>query len=229
MREQGVEPPWIKTKAIVIDLVDLTHKHHLATLPRLAGLPSQLKFKNESLRQAGSIVRRIEQQFNIEFDELDSLDNIEVKARFQSLFAPPAEIGSMVWSKTRHGYQLVEPDGRTIWRLHEDTIGRWHILKVINGISTEETSVDSLQEAVSLVESLVPAEGSILMKRQARWRRQPPTPKQIEAIWKMSSTVRELHHSYEQWEEYALTKLTRGTLSDVLSRLISRKALHRVN
>lgn len=127
----------LKRDCIVIDVVDLTTRHSLITLPTLMGLPSMLDLGGESLLGAvHELEGAQEENPTIDFSKLDSLANlnqfIEQINLFDVKFSPEVESASELswYPALEGGYRINIPTmngehGRV--RVYQNMLDQWEI------------------------------------------------------------------------------------------------------
>jgi hypothetical protein len=176
--------PLSKETCTIIDVVDTTSKHNLITMPSLMGLPKSLDMKGERYTKAREQLERVAAEFptaNIQdihnLSELDSIaKNIEL---FRASYPPEvSKLTELAWRKQGDVYAL--PVGRDHIVIAADLLGDWWVRGMVSGKSVE-IQTQNLAGAFNAADRAVLDSGApkVLLARDARWRDQPPTDKQI--------------------------------------------------
>jgi ATP-dependent helicase IRC3 len=173
-----------KENCIVIDVVDNSSKHSLTTISTLLGLPKNLDLKGESYTKAKQQLDRIAAEFpTANVQDIKSLDQLKSLAENISLFQvsyPPeiSRLSELAWRKSAEGYMLAV--NRDLVTIAKDLREEWQIRGRI-GDSVAELSAQNLSGAMNLADRFVLDHGGVkgYLKRDVRWRGDPPTEKQL--------------------------------------------------
>lgn len=212
-----------KDDCLVIDVVDNTSRHELATVPSMLGLPNGLDLKGNKItdaaekfeglddRQKASLFRR-----QVSYDDLSSvLKEVDLLAEL----AIPEALATATrfrWLMTGEAaYTLScgssESDRFREVRMTCDTIGRWYA-------RLRSTTYDKLVElgedvrtAFKLADELVlqvwPDAGRIV-DTKARWNREPPTEKQVNFLRRLGV------------QDPTISGLSRGDASALITKIL---------
>jgi hypothetical protein len=122
----------VKEDCIILDIVDGTRKHSLASLPSIFGLPANLDLKGRSILPAEEVVSAAESDNpDIDFSALTDIDDIDAYAEQVDLFKlklPESivKVSPYQWYKTPSGsYMLRLPDGVEYLEAFKDLTGHW--------------------------------------------------------------------------------------------------------
>ena len=173
-----------KTDCIVLDVVDNSRKHSLSTISSLLGLPKNLDLKGEKFSKAKEQIDRIAREFpTANIQDIKTLSNLKSVAENAALFHPdyPPEIERMsefAWRKSSDGYMITV--NRELVTVTQDLRGDWQVHGKI-GEHVAEFSAQNLPGALNLADKWIQDSGGVktLLKREARWHNDPPTPAQL--------------------------------------------------
>lgn len=218
-----------KQDLIVIDVVDNCARHKLATVPAILDLPPGLDLQGQSLAQAADKLETLGEKAAMLQGVLPgSWSELQTLLQQVDLFAeiePPQEVsgGKLHWLLRHGGYQLsgsdrqkarleqVTRDGVPHWRL---SFYAWNAYarsdELVERIDLGEWLETAVQEAEEVVVARWP-ESLVLVDRNAHWRKQPPTERQLE--WLRKKGV----------PEPALQIMTKGEASALLDQFFSRR------
>lgn len=194
-----------KPDALIIDVVDVTTKHSLVTLPVLSG--GELKDGSEE-RAVTEADRKSGQVMDL-YDTIAHHGQLRERAAImldlldESPFVwQPLPDGTWVAKRASDGWVAVVPEGEMsipvrVWA-NRETKG-WEPL--IDRPVASDTAMAIAQEAIR---------GTVLNDREAGWRRKPPTERQLQAA--------------TRWRVVAPKGVTRGELSDLLDVAAFRAA-----
>lgn len=171
-----------KTDCKIIDVVDSTTKHSLVTMPSLLGLPANFDLKGKSVIKAKEQFEQVEKEYpTADLSSITSLNNLKSIAENISLFQVhyPPEIGKLselAWRKSGDGYCLSV--NRNLITITKDLRDEYQIRGTVNGAPVEQ-SAQNLSGAFNVADSLIPKDFIGVLKRNARWKDDKPTDKQI--------------------------------------------------
>jgi superfamily II DNA or RNA helicase len=171
-----------KSDCLILDVVDVTSKHSLITIPSLLGMPANLDLKGKSVIAAKQEFERVAKEFPMaDLSEIESLSKLKSIAENISLFQvhyPPevAQLSEFGWRKSAEGYALAV--GRDLVTIQKDLRDEYQIVGKINGMVIQQTA-QNLPGAFNIGDSLVPKEMGGIVKRDARWKDDKPTEKQL--------------------------------------------------
>ena len=171
-----------KTDCVVIDVVDNCKKHSLTTISTLLGLPKDLDLKGEKYTVARKQLERLAAEFpTANIQDIKSLNELKSIAENVSLFQvayPPevSRLSELAWRKSAEGYMLSV--NRDLLTINKDLRDEYQIRGNVNGAKVE-LSAQNLPGAFNIADSLVPKDFMGYLKRDVRWRGDPPTEKQL--------------------------------------------------
>jgi superfamily II DNA or RNA helicase len=188
-----------KEDVLVIDVVDNSGRHALASVPALLGLPPGLDLQGRSLEEAaakldaiGGAAAAISLRPPRSFDEIDTLmQQVDLLAGVVT----PETISSCSpysWLPLPGGgFYLgcggTETDPKREARLVPDALGAFTLeLRSAAGVRDTVTLGDDVQLAVRSADRLIRQaygdEIGRIANRNNRWRKEPPTPKQMQLL-----------------------------------------------
>jgi superfamily II DNA or RNA helicase len=206
LREALESIPWAVNKrdCLIIDIVDVSRQHELCTASSLVGLAGLETNAEETL---DDLVRRVERAA-VEHTPLPQVVSESVELFSFAVEHEVEQFMRMTWLCTAPGrYCLALPDRRRVL-VQRDQLGHWHvdapfqvqpICKTIDEVADGPFTSKSKPVFKSIQEAIQVAEGSAmvdivsrgqahtlsLLNKDARWRREPATPKQIAALTKL--------------------------------------------
>lgn len=204
-----------KRDVILIDVVDNTDRHRLATVPALVGLPADVALEGKDLLEG---VREEEERRRQR--EERAAEATAVRLQVQELFAAselPEELrsaGWMAWARFQRGYAIgcgrSEAGGNRTARLERLSSGVYVLALLEKGLPPHRSFLGSdLRQAVKAAEEAIIArweECLPIVRADARWRRQP-----------ISDTQRGIL-SREGLPDGALQGLNKGQAASLITR-----------
>lgn len=185
--------PGEKDHCIIIDVVDVTSKHNLASVPSLLGLPKNLNMKGETYTRAKEKIERVAREFpTANIIDLKSLDHLDAISKQVELFTVkyPVEIASLTelaWRQQGDGYWLPVDHGRIT--LAQDLRGEWWARGMAAGKKIE-IQAQNLAGAFNAADRAITETGNrALYARDARWRDSGPSDKQIALCQKIKLNI----------------------------------------
>lgn len=182
----------LKKDCIVIDVVDASSRHSLITLPTLMGMSAAFDLDGGSLVKA---IQKIEEQQKLhpkaDLSKLLSLDKLQTFTENVNLFdfKFPAEVESnseMSWhSAADGGFVLLLPDKEQI-KIKQNLLDKWEITGTIHG-KRYKGERESIEQAFNAGDDLLRNQAGDLiklLKREAKWHDDPPTPAQLNLLRK---------------------------------------------
>lgn len=191
-REAGY--PISKEFGIVLDITDNSTRHPLVTLPSLLGLPKDLDLKGEKYTVAREKLERVAKEFpQANVQDIKSLSQLKSIAENISLFSvqyPPevSRLSELAWRKSPDGYAIAV--NRDLVTVTKDLREEWQVRGRV-GDKVAEFSAQNLAGAMNLADKWIIDSGGIetYLKRDARWKGEPPTEKQIRLARILGLTV----------------------------------------
>jgi hypothetical protein len=187
-----------KDRATVIDIMDVTREHHLATLPSLFGLSGKFDLEGHTTDEVERAIQWVEANRPwVPIDQAESLSDLRYRCRRLDLLEleTPKELhtsSSYAWvGLGKGGYRLGLKGGRAIM-VAPTILGDWEVIfHKPSGESVIRSCRNlfiAVQEAEKYVEQELKDE-VILVMRDTRWRREPASKKQIDYLRKRKITV----------------------------------------
>jgi len=217
-----------KTDCLILDMVDMSGKHSLCTLPTLMGMPANLDLQGYRLVEAvESIEAAQEENPSIDFGKLKNIDKLQQFIAEVNLFEIrfPAEVeanSDFIWSKAIDGgYVMRVPLQKNdstgnkpgLVRIHQNLLDKWDIDGYINcrAFHGERGSVEeAFACADQQIRERAPASVS-LVNRKASWMTKPATKGQMTLLSRLYGKAR-------AWPE-----LTQGQASHWINKRIGGK------
>ena len=173
-----------KEDLLVMDVCDNISRHNICSISTLLGLPKNLDLKGESYTKAKQQLDRIAAEFpTANVQDIKSLDQLKSLAENVSLFQvsyPPeiSRLSELAWRKSAEGYMLAV--NRDLVTITKDLREEWQIRGRIGDV-VAELSAQNLSGAMNLADRFVLDHGGVkgYLKRDVRWRGDPPTEKQL--------------------------------------------------
>lgn len=183
-----------KDDCLVMDVVDNCSKHSLMTVSSLLGLPKSLDLKGEKYSAAKERLDRIAQEFpTANVQDIKSLDQLKSIAENISLFQvsyPPeiSQLSELAWRQQGEGYMLAV--NRELVTISKDLRDEFWVRGSINGNPLEEHS-QNLPGAFNIADRIVLDSGGVrqILQRDARWRNDQPTTKQVDLCRKLHIAI----------------------------------------
>jgi ATP-dependent helicase IRC3 len=181
----------IKEDCLLMDVVDNTSRHSLITLSSIFGLGNNLDLKGAPVAKAvGDMEEAQKKNPNIDFSKLDDYSKLtsftEQVNLFEVKYATAVTDNSLLqWhqSTDQSSFVLLLPNKENVV-ITQDLLGKHHVVGTVNGNKFQDTA-SSLPEAFRTADSFVTTFGRDivhLLKRQAKWHNDPPTPGQIRLL-----------------------------------------------
>lgn len=202
-----------KENCLVLDVVDSSSRHSLATLPSLLGMPAQLNLRGRSAVASLKLLEETQRE-HPEIDLRGLTDITQLKAFVEKVelwretkFAPEVEEHSkFAWHQSVDGgYMLLLPDRQKI-TITENVLGKWELGGLL--IGTRETLPEAFRTADRYVREQTNYSGTVF--RTAKWHGDPATEKQI-------ATVRKLYKN-----KPVPANLSKGEAANLISAAIAQ-------
>lgn len=188
----------IKQDCIVIDVVDISGKHSLVTLPTLMGLQTALDLKGKSLVGAVQAIEQAQKDHpNADFGKLTDIDGLKAFVESIDMFDVRfpeivEECSDLSWYKVGEDtYQMLIPKSSDSEKtgsvkIFQNLLDQWEIVGNIRGQQFHgiRTSIEeSFKVADEQVRERVPNVLK-LVSRKATWHEQPATVAQLKLLKK---------------------------------------------
>lgn len=178
-----------KPDCIVLDVVDNTARHNIASVPALLGLPADMDLQGNSLRAAANKFGSLDAMTQAAlFKKPSTFDSLSTKITAIDMLGQMAipdhlrSVARLSWLTLGEGRYLLSLGDHCRVELCTDAIGDWHgvltrpnTTAVIWSSGTDDRF--AIQEAEDLVYDLFPDAGRF--SARARWKTDQPTEKQI--------------------------------------------------
>lgn len=182
-----------KSNCLVIDVVDTTSRHSLATLPSLLGMPQNLNLRGESAVGVMQLLEEAQREHpNIDLSRLTDIDQLTAFIEQVDLwrtveFAPEiVEHSNNSWHRSVDGgFVLMLPDRQKV-AIARNILGKWEISGMVNDKLVSGLT-DTLAEALKTADEFLARNTNYaqLVRREAKWKDKPATEKQIATVQKL--------------------------------------------
>jgi superfamily II DNA or RNA helicase len=175
-----------KSDLLVLDVVDNSSTHHLPGLHSLFDLPATMDLRGANAldmeRQVTELNRRYPWIDTLRLRTPQDIPSAIHRIEFFNFDPPPELIDAteLTWLSFPGGYRLPLPEGEWI-SVESNLLDAWEISHVRRREATrlgrERTLIRAVDHAERFVRETLP-DARTLLQRSARWRGEPPTPKQ---------------------------------------------------
>ncbi len=173
-----------KTDVTVVDVVDATRQHKLATLPTLFGLPPRFDLEGATTQRAAQALAWAEEHRPwVRVDRASSMSDL--RARCQQVDLLDLETPEEVEGATRLAWVARGDDAYALFlgpdaavQVTKNILDKWEVTQGGRLVALERTRDRALKKAEVLVEK-DHADALPLVTRSAGWRREPATEKQL--------------------------------------------------
>jgi hypothetical protein len=189
-KQSGI--PILKDDCILLDVVDVTTKHSLVTLPKLFGMGERLDLRGKTITQALADYSEVQEAHpGADLSKADDLSTLKSYAESVDLFSMKwanevLEGSKLQWHHTTEGhYALYLPDGRV--DIFEDLLQKWNVVGRIGLNNIDDHGIMDLVEAFRVAEDnvrLMAPEALTLVRREAKWHKGEATAKQLRLLRK---------------------------------------------
>lgn len=184
-----------KEDCLVLDFVDNSSKHGLASLAGLLDLPGAMDLRGRGAVETAKEVERVKRETPwIDTDKISSVEDLETAATRIEFFsqAVPDELDGVTtfeWRRAGGGYQIHLPGQRGRPReslvVARDRLGAWSVSYESDGEARGLSSHSSAGEAIRWADRRIGEirpESARLVNLSSPWRKQSATPKQLELL-----------------------------------------------
>jgi superfamily II DNA or RNA helicase len=214
----------IKRDCVILDVVDNSSRHSLVTLPTLMGLQNSLDFKGRSVLQSVKSIEEAQKQWpTVDFSKLQDITKLDSYVESVDLFNIkfPQEVeanSELTWFRAANGgYKMLVPkegDGRTGFvYIEQNMLDQWEITGLVNDKAFRGTR-GSMEEAFKAADEQIRtrvSRGTLgLVKREAKWHKDPATPAQLNTLKKVFP-----------WRNFP-SDLTKGQASKILNEKFTK-------
>ena len=213
-----------KIDCLILDTVDNTKRHTLATVSSLFGLPKKVQLKGNDILKAVKLIEDAQTAHpDIDFADLEDITKLDYYIEQVDLFAvrfPQVVLDNsdLAWHKLAEGKLALMLGKDQHMVLQENLLGRWSITgKIKEGdvVKTFNDEREDLKSAFFEAEIWLAENApgrNTLLKRQAGWHDGEVTEKQIK-------TVKWISYSLKRPIPSNLTTYTRGQASLLIGKL----------
>jgi hypothetical protein len=194
----------IKQDCLVVDVVDVSSKHSLVTLPTLLGMSAAMNLKGGSLVGAIQKLEEAQKEYShIDFSSLKDISQlksfIESVNLFEIKFPPEVENNSdlswhaaadggfillLPWQKDENGNGIKGTGGEI--KIYQNLLDKWEIsanIKGKRGHGVRETVEDAFKAADDLIYNQA-SEHLKILRRHEKWHADPATVRQLNILRK---------------------------------------------
>jgi ATP-dependent helicase IRC3 len=195
--EEGVEnrlthpAPLRKQNCLILDVIDTSKRHSLATVPSLFGMP-EVDLRGKSVTGSLRTLEDVQRQYpQIDLSGLKDIDDLAKYIESVSLWEVkfPVEVvehSKLSWFHTMDGYVL-SMSNREQATIKQNILGKFEVSMVLNGQSRSGT-VDSLAVAFHRADATIREHGGNLVNMISQtqgWHKDAATPKQLATLRKL--------------------------------------------
>lgn len=212
----------------VIDFVDNTSRQRLQTVSSLIGIPGTVDFKGQDILEAKEKIDNLLElapNFNLSKLDLDKIKYAIEEVDLMSGLKIPEEIEAFTkFQWHRYGedhYRIALLNDRYI-AVKKTLTGQWAVegsvwdnVKGVYTVKQADTQYQTLDQAIEVVDKHITKkfpDQVTLVNSESKWRKQPPSEKQIEYLRKAFRV-----------SPIVLDQLDKGQASSLLSKLKSTK------
>jgi ATP-dependent helicase IRC3 len=234
MRSEGVEPSWIKPCAIIIDYVDVSSRHSLLTVPSLFGLSPKLDPKGKRVEAMAKEMEGLIDKLPEKLKKKTKLEEIDDPASLQGIIervdlisAPETpdevvKVSGMSWIKKGDSYILNLPTKTS--SIRKNLSGHYEIRSSRNGISSFVGVSDTLENAIRRVEKTLSPEDRSMANREAGWRSNPISDKQVDLLAKIDrGGLAKAGGNTNAYKAILRSSMSAGQAQALISSLLSRR------
>lgn len=198
--KEALAAGWAVTKkdCLVIDVVDITSRQSLVSVPSLFGMSTNVDLKGKSAFDAVKKLEKAQSEHpEIDFSELDDLDKIDATIEEANIwdvkFAPEVtENSTLGWHRAWDGSYVImipskkpriegaKPPAPDELKISANTLGTWDIFGAIEGTKYRGNR-PTLEEAFRAADNLLmqkAADALNILQREAEWHDEPMTDSQ---------------------------------------------------
>ena len=179
-----------KSDCIIIDMVDVTSRHSLVTLPTLMGMSAALDLRGGSLVAAIQLLEEKQEQYsNVDFSLLNDITELDKYIESVDLFniKPAPEVdenSSMIWQHAPDGGYVLRLPDKNVVTVKQNLLDKWEVkAKIFDKKYKGER--ESLQDVIRAADELIIREAPHALKlvqRGQSWQRKPATQAQLKFI-----------------------------------------------
>lgn len=211
-----------KTDCIILDVVDNCGRHSITSLPSVLDLPANLDMEGKTITEAAELLEQLGTRVGqLELKPPKTLSEIKVLLEEVDLFfdietpEEAASVSEYSWLRVQNGYLLSMP-GKTEFRIYQDVIGDW-LLQVQQGENKalfKQKSDENLRDMFLFANDVISSDFENIAypaKRSAKYKKDPPSKKQIDLLRKFGI------------KPEILDQLTKGSASALISKKLGER------
>jgi superfamily II DNA or RNA helicase len=232
MLADGERPAWVKPYSILIDFCDLTGNHEIQTIPSLFGLSAKFDTKGEDILKTVDKIEKIAaKQPGLDLKSCESLDDVKTQVDRVDCWRAPVvrpdvkKLSQYIWMELFAGVLQLQVAGGTL-EIRQNTLGKYEIWQSKDGLRALKETQDTLAQALTIGDSLVPRDVEVLLKSKAKWREHPPTIEQARLLYHRDPRVKQQFANVVAFHDFAMKRFwskdhgfTKGGLSQMIDRL----------
>lgn len=189
----------IKNSCLILDVVDVSSRHSLITLPTLMGLPSGLDLKGAGVCAAAHQIEDAQKAYpHIDFTQLADISTLDAYIQninlFDVKFTPEVEANSeFTWHPAATGgYMISLPKSnhaspRESLRIQQNLLDKYEIFGTIKGQAYrgERDTVEAAFQAADTLLQNTCADVLKVLRREESWHHEPATAPQLKLLMKL--------------------------------------------
>jgi ATP-dependent helicase IRC3 len=211
---------YFKKHNLILDFVGASSQNRLYTGSTLFGLNPQFDMGGRPVRKVLAEIQQIQERHPaLDLTQYTSLDAINAAAHSVDAWTPPPipklakSCSQFVWMQ--HGeniYRLPTPQA-TVY-IEQNHLGQYEVRREAKGSPPDKhLRFNEPEDAFSYADSLVPDETVPLLKRNSRWRKDPPTEPQCTHLWHRDPDIKQRFHGGTEFYRWARHQFNDGNLA----------------
>lgn len=181
-----------KKDCLLIDVVDVSNKHSLVTLPSLLGMNAKMDLKGKSVIGAVKKLEELQQKRpDLDFNQITDLDKVDARVEAINLwevkFEPEViENSELSWHKAYDGSLVLLLPNKERVSIKQNLLDQWEINAVINGKKFKgvRNNVEEAFIAADGLVSKVASDSLKILRRKEEWHDEPMTEPQANLLRK---------------------------------------------
>lgn len=233
--EVSAGKPRIKDHAIIIDFVDNCVRHTVYNIPTLFGLRKDFNPEGKSITETLEEIEEAQEKFTqLKLDSFRDLAEMQAVVQAIDLLKPPdvpveiAGMSRLTWFAGPGGsYQIVSPS--THLSVRQNQLEQYEISKHENGLRSIVRTYNTLREAISQAENMVPPHEMILVKAGAKWMEEAPSYKQIRLLSTLDHALfTRFGRDFGRFSQFIESAYTKGQVSGLINQAKTQRQQRRM-
>ena len=226
--------PKIKEAAIIIDLVDVSLRHRLCSVPSLFGLRHDFDLAGGSATQALAAVEEAQEKHpQLKLDSFRDLYGLRAAVQAIDLLRAPQVpeelrlLTDLCWISGPGGsYQIIGPMAH--FSIRENQLGQFEIARHEAGLRRHMMTLPSLKAALERAETMIPEQDRRLLRSEAKWRMDRPSEKQIRLLARLDRDMfARFGRDMQKFTDFISSSYSKGDVSGMLSERMQQTGARR--